>query len=288
MGSGLSKELYPDWPSAVTGLCSACAVEPFDNSRPTPTADELLDKAEECKRANANAYEATLAGYYGGNVVQTRQAYLWLMQAPFKAYVTTNLDPLLSEAANALGHRYLFSYPLLPAPELERCTKPLFYAHGHARRDGMPTGRDLVLARSEFDQAYRGVVRLFVENLLLNYPIVFIGCRLSEPDVHQVFRRVHEMHTQIKNTYPGYKMPPRIAVLPARFKEVKREMKTEEIRDMTEEQAEAKLFLELDTVVLRYAPVDRRKHWEIEDVLEAVCRLSEAVSTVSDGKAAPR
>jgi hypothetical protein len=289
VGSGLSKGLYPDWLAAVSGLCTACAVQPFDDSRPSPTADELIDKAEECKQANAAAYEAALAGFYGGNVVPTRLAYLWLMRAPFKAYATTNFDPLLSETAAPLGYKDVYWHPTLPSRELERRNKPLFYLHGHARPNGIANGRDLVLSRSEFEIAYSGVVGLFVQNLLYNYPIVFIGCSLSEPEIHQQIRRVHSMHVQIKNEAQGFKAPSRFALLPTRFRwEAKDGLPATRERNRDAELEEANRFGELDTEVLRYDPADRMKHWEIEDILKLLCDLAEETPKVGRGEAMPR
>jgi hypothetical protein len=102
IGSGLSKLAYPDWGTTVAALCAACMIQPFGASE-SPSSVQLIDKAEECKGANLNSYETTLGTLFGGNVVETRQAYSWLMKAPFKGYVTTNFDPLLSEAAAPFG-----------------------------------------------------------------------------------------------------------------------------------------------------------------------------------------
>jgi len=202
IGSGLSRPVFDDWPRAVARLCAACGVPPFGSSIAKPDGDQLMDKAEECKRANSAAYAATLGTIYGRPEVRTRLAYPILMRAPFKAYVTMNFDPLLSEAASAAGFASVHSYPALFPPDIERCKKPLFYMHGHASPEGTPRGDNLVFCRSEFEQAYGdiGAVRNFVVNLLMNYPIVFIGCNLSEPEIHQQFQRVRQMLSQMNTT----------------------------------------------------------------------------------------
>jgi hypothetical protein len=107
IGSGLSSLAYPDWVAAVATLCVACHIQPFGTSQ-THSSSQLIDKAEECKSADRNAYETTLGDLFGGNVVEQRQAYSWLMSAPFKGYVTTNFDPLLSEAAAPFGYTRVF------------------------------------------------------------------------------------------------------------------------------------------------------------------------------------
>ena len=261
VGSGLSALAYRGWNQAIIELSDECGVGRLASAY--PSADELIDKAEECKIANRATYEATLARLYGGNVVETRLAYQWLVKAPFKAYVTTNFDPLLSESAAVFGHTSVFRYPLLESVEIGRCTKPMFYVHGHARPGGIPSGQDLVLARSEFKEAYEeGLVSLFLKSILLSYPIVFFGCRLSEPEIQEQMSRVHSMLDQIRKRRVGYKSPVRFALLPPII--VGGDRKTDQ------ELLETERFKELDTTVLRYSPADPRRHWEIEDILKAL------------------
>jgi hypothetical protein len=279
IGSGLSALAYPNWATAVAALCAACGTPPLD-SADTPSANQLIDKAEECKAANRNVYEATLGNLFGGNVVAQRQAYSWLVSAPFKAYVTTNFDPLLSEAAAPFGNTSVFRYPLLETREVDRKKKPMFYIHGHARPNGAPCGENLVLARSEFDQAYDGVVGVFLPALLLSYPIVFIGCRLAEPEIREQMSRVHSMHVQIRKSQDGYKTPRRFALLPPIF--------SKNTRDRVAEMQEASYFADLDTEVLRYSPVDPKKHWEIEDILKTLCKLTSKVTEGGPGEVAPK
>jgi len=279
IGSGLSSLAYPNWASAITALCAACEIQPFSPAE-APSAGQLIDKAQECKTANTHAYQATLGNLFGGNVVEQRQAYSWLMSAPFKAYVTTNFDPLLSEAAAPFGYTSVFRYPLLETREVDRKKKPMFYVHGHARPNGIPCGENLVLARSEFEQAYEGVVGVFLPALLLSYPIVFIGCRLAEPEIREQMRRVHSMHVQIKKSQNGYKTPRRFALLPS--------ILSKSSRDRLAEREEANLFAELDTEVLRYSPADPEKHWEIEDILKILCGLTSKVTEGGPAEAGPK
>jgi len=279
IGSGLSNLAYPDWPTAVAALSAACGIQPF-GATDAPTPSQLIDKAQECKNANVNGYETTLGNLYGGNVVEQRQAYSWLMSAPFKGYVTTNFDPLLSEAAAPFGYTRVFRYPLLETREIDRNKKPIFYIHGHARPNGVPCGENLVLARSEFDQAYEGVVGVFLQALLLSYSIVFIGCRLSEPEIREQMSRVRSMHVQIKKSQGGYKTPRRFALLPS--------ILSKNTRDRVAENDEVILFGELETEVLRYNPADPAKHWEIEDILKILCDLTSMVTEGGPGGVAPK
>ena len=290
VGAGLSRPVYDDWPLAVTKLCKACGVKDVDESLPGTKSDQLINKAEECKKANEETYEATLAEIYGREEVTTRRAYPWLVKAPFKAYVTTNFDPLLSEAAAVADHTHLFCYPLLECPDLERYLKPIFYIHGHARRNGAPSGKNLVLAQSEFDKAYGdcGVVALFVQNLLHSYPIVFIGSSLSEPATYEQIQRVHSMHALIMESRPDYVPRPRLALLPTIIREDKSSgPQGKKERDTGSEQTEVNRFSELETKVLRYHAADPNQHGEIEEVLRHLCDQPEVASVIS-GEEGPK
>ena len=197
------------------------------------------------------------------------------MQLPFKAYITTNFDPLLAAAGFTHGHTDLYSYPDLPPREIERCTKPIFYLHGLARQNDEAIGKNLVLARSDFAEAYEGSVRIFLENLLLSYPILFLGCGLTEPAVHETMRRVHKVHNQIQRVRETIKPPRRYALLPTRKiagHDLNFETKTE--RDLDAEFSEDNRFSELAVSVLRYNVNNPKQHSEVEEVLETLCTLN--------------
>lgn len=271
VGAGLSAIAdYPQWDETVERLCAACQVSPLGlNER---SAEFLMEKAEECKTTNPNAYQDTLAALFGRPPVQTRHAYNLLMTLPFKGYVTTNFDPLLAIAAATHGYNDLYSYPSLPGRELERSLKPIFYIHGLARQNNVPRGDNLVLARSDFEIAYNGSVRIFLDSLLLSYPILFLGCSLTEPAVHEALRRVHRVHDQIAKIYSRMIPPIRYAVLPIRERTDKTDnLEQKKERDAEAEQAENERFQELAVSVLRYQVSDIRQHYEIEQVLETLC-----------------
>jgi hypothetical protein len=283
IGSGLSRPIFDDWVRAVSRLCDACGVPSLGSSVAKPDADQLMDKAEECKRADGSTYAATLARIYGMPGVLTRRAYPILMKAPFKAYVTTNLDPLLSEAASVEGFGSVYRYPTLRPPEIERCNKPIFYMHGHASPEGTPSGDSLVFCRSEFEQAYgeAGVVRNFVVNLLMNYPIVFIGCNISEPEIHQQFLRVHQMLSQMETA--GAPPPPPRFILAETIISA-----TTGKRDDGAEDVQIQRFQELGMSVLRYDPVEHKEQWEVEEALRRLCALTPRVTAGGPGEVAPR
>lgn len=204
VGSGMSPRAdYPEWKALINALCTACNVVPLSST--VPSSDDLIDKAEECKCANLDMYHKTLADVFGKRVVQTRQALHLLMKLPFQAYVTTNFDLLLSSAGAVHDCRNVYSYPSLPIEKINGTPRSIFHIHGRASDGENPSGKNLILARSDFDQAYRRIVPSFLDQLLVYHNVLFLGCSLTEPAMQAVFQRVHEIHMQIKGTYTAAK-----------------------------------------------------------------------------------
>lgn len=275
VGSGLSKIVgYLGWPETINELCSACGVQELTSSE-EESPDKLIDKAEDCKEANLNAYEETLARLFGEPVVKTRRAFHLLMQLEFKAYVTTNFDPLLSNAGAIHERNVLRSYPDLPITMLEKAKCPIFYIHGLARQGSQAKGDNLVLARSDFRKAYEepGSVSGFLKQLLTYYPVVFLGCSLAEPAMYETFQRVHGIYTQIQGAYPRANRPPRIAILPKPQMIVEDGLEGKRVQ-LNVERDEENRFQAMGIEVIRYEPSDYRRHEEVEQILECLCRLA--------------
>jgi hypothetical protein len=205
VGSGFSHfSGFPSWEDAVKKLCSDCGVPSV--SLPADQPEILMAKAEECKRADVSRYECALAAMYGGDVTGARYAIRHLFNLPFRAIVTTNFDPILVEEVGFVADGTqppVFYYPDLPSTALGRHTKAVFYMHGCARMDGKPCGHNLVLSSSEFAEAYDirlGSTGQFVMQILRYHPVLFLGCKLREPPIRDIFRRVRQMRELSQGT----------------------------------------------------------------------------------------
>jgi hypothetical protein len=279
VGSGLSRAAdYPGWRQTVRALCTSCGEEPLSSSEERD-ADKLIDKAEDCKRSNLTAYEDTLARLFGREVVETRHLFYVLMGCPFKGYVTTNFDPLLAYAACAYGYDTVCTYPALRVPIMEKAERPIFHVHGLARRNNAAVGTNLVLARSDFDRAYRGggVVSHFLSQVLTSYDVLFIGASLAEPDAREVLRRVRDIHLQIAGAFTNSPRTRRVALLPTRKtkketdgerragRDAQEEHAEEQSRDAQEEHAEEQRYAAVDVEVIRYESRDDR-HGALETI----------------------
>ena len=274
VGSGLSKsEDYPGWSDLVDRLCSVCGIEPPIEK----SSDQFMIKSDECKKKNFDAYQKTLKDTYSKQPYITREAFPLLMRLPFKAYVTTNFDPLLSNAAVNLNKGTVFSYPQLNAGNLgDQVEQPIFHIHGHAQHLGQQSDDYLVLSRSEFDKAYTnpGIVKDFLKSLLTQHHILFIGCELKEAYIYEVFRRVHGIIAQINPSAQGQFNPWERQILLSRLngEELSDEQKRQ--NDIQEREKEES-FRSMKIEVIPYTPDDERKHEEIEKILRLVCVFQE-------------
>jgi len=272
VGSGLSKNAdYPGWVETIEELCLKCKV-PFLNESEEWTSERLIEKAEECKIADIDMYHSTLADLFGKPVSSTRSAYYSLMELPFKAYVTTNFDPLLSEAGAFQEDREILSYPFLP--QKFEPPQPIFYIHGLARSGGRATGKNLILAHSDYNEAYEdpGVVKNFVVEIFSYHPLLFLGCSLNEPEMFKAFEKVHNIHALLKRTYPDFELPKKFIILPIRQRQIRLKSSDEKIeRDDEKELEEFKRYEDMGIEVIRYVPNDLKNHAEIDEFLRKLC-----------------
>lgn len=200
IGSGLSIPAgYPNWDNAIRILASCCFGEEKRMEREI-AAGRYSAAAEKCKerskKRESDIYEDTLARLFGRRVVTRRLAYELLLRLPFSGYITTNYDPLLQYEARGTDC-CLLSYPGLHAEESDR--RPVYYIHGCARQDNTPDAKHLVLADSEYEEAYSdpGIVSGFlVRKLALNH-VLFIGTELTDPQLQSALERVGRAIRQI-------------------------------------------------------------------------------------------
>lgn len=272
IGSGLSKNAdYPGWVETIKELSLKCKV-PFLNESVEWTSERLIKKAEECKTADIDMYHSTLADLFGKPVSSTRSAYYSLMNLPFKAYVTTNFDPLLSEAGAFKEDCEIYSYPLLPQ-KFEH-SQPIFYIHGLARLGDRATGKNLILAHSDYNEAYEdpGTVKDFVVGIFTYHPLLFLGCSLNEPEMFKAFQKVHNIHALFKRTNPELDLPKKFIILPIRQRLIRLKSSGEKIeRDNEKELEEFKRYEDMGIEVIRYEPNDWKNHAEIDEFLRKLC-----------------
>ena len=273
IGSGLSERAdYPSWPELIRTLCHNCVIIPDHTIEDSTPSDILIEIADRCKSENITEYHRTLANTFG-HITTVPLTFSLLMNLPFKGYVTTNFEPLLSFSATYSQRGEfvkLCAYPgILQVGLLERDnTVPVFYIHGHAMPNGIPRGENLILTKSDFKNAYEvnQIVSSFLNLLLSSYDVIFIGCGLREEKINVIFSRVRDIHNDIKRIRITAKTPNRYIILSKEYKDNNGIPK----RDIPKETEQAKLYEELDINVIRYSS-NGKDYREIDKILEELC-----------------
>jgi hypothetical protein len=148
----------------------------------------LLDAAQEAKAADATAYHAFLGRHFGRPAEMLPSIYDALLALPFASYLTVNLDPTLAIKARRLPA----PLPVHVYPTLDRrwmATRSVHHLHGLVQEGQVPVDGTIVLAKEEFNVAYRDGSSLMSMMLptFENDPLVFVGCGLREPTMARVF-----------------------------------------------------------------------------------------------------
>ena len=153
LGSGPSIGCYKDWPDLINHLCEQCGSErrvDFDS-----LADAYLDAAQDARDRDLDRYHKVLGERFGTRQEHINELYNAIVDLPFKSYVTTNLDPKLGRAASRAQLRCRL--PVMAYPNLDRAwinDRSVYYIHGFIHEGSVPVLRSIVLAKSEFEEAY--------------------------------------------------------------------------------------------------------------------------------------
>ncbi len=199
IGSGLSAGSYDSWPDLINALCCKCGSQ-HRVTRDSPTA-AFLDAAQDAKDTDELAYYSFLGEHFGRPAERASLLYDALLSLPFECYLTVNLDPLL--ALKARTAKLECSLPPHPYPSLYckfAVNRTVHYLHGMIREGEIPARGPVVLARKEFKDAYRDGSNLmnFLVPTLENETMVFVGCRLKEPVMPEVFKICKEHQLERK------------------------------------------------------------------------------------------
>lgn len=180
---------YHEWWELIQQLSQTCDV-PAKLS-PDSTTDELLDAAESAHSHNGAAFWEYLRVHFGRPVTVTNQLYQTLSAVEFRAFLTTNFDPLLARALrDNQPARPFYAHPHLDASKLNRGA--ICYLHGWIPEDATAnTPNPLILTRSQFDAAYApdSDLRTALVQALGNYSICFIGSSARDRYMEEVLKR---------------------------------------------------------------------------------------------------
>jgi hypothetical protein len=257
IGSGLSIDCgYPSWEVAIKQLCNACIKRKAD-IRPSMVADDWLEWAEQCKRANQEEYFRTLGRLFGDPPYVIRATYSHITAYPFRFLVTTNFDPCLETACGPANS--VIAYPDVNL--LVAAHHASVYLHGKARWSAKVNAANLVLAKSEYAKAYspqRSLLPGALQQLVVGHRILFIGCRLQESILKETLQRIK----RIQEHHSGTPLKRKMILLP-------------DPQDDKQSNEEEEYMASLGIEILRYPLDDVNGHHQLasphhllDDILE--------------------
>jgi hypothetical protein len=203
IGSGFSTAVgFPNWSTLVADLCGACGV----NAPNTESAEDLIQAAQDCRDAAAEAYWSLLAKRFSGadtRAINFPESLLRLLRLELKAYLTTNFDHLLRNAAADRGWNQYQKYPDLRATDLGDPKIRAVYLHGIGPEQPDVPASDLILTTSDFAEAYPSgqetesrlfpfLRAVFSENNLL-----FFACSMSDRWTRKTLERLQTVRARL-------------------------------------------------------------------------------------------
>ena len=214
VGSGLSSRYtredlsgYPSWPDLVDDLCKRCKVsyEPGEVLTKTTTPERLQILAGMAKKADIAGYVQVIQDHFAKTIVDRKEYYDLLMQIDFHAYVTTNYDPLLAQAAvrTASSPREVCAYPRLHCGDI--ALRRVVYLHGYVEENGKADPEALILTKDDFDFAYGeeagGLLLPCWVSLLKDHNVLFLGCELGETELAVCFKRCNRLRKAMRKRF---------------------------------------------------------------------------------------
>ena len=213
IGSGPSCRIYPTWTKLVPMICHDCGVTVSEDLSNAQT-ETLLSLTDRARKSNESAYKSSLQTIFGYPPVRTSRIYECLINAPFTAYLTLNLDPLLAVAArNPDPDTPIYHYPSLNAFELR--DGAVYYLHGLIHAETRIEDINVVLSASEFDCAYspNSLLTGLLEQVFTYKRVCFIGCGLSERPLQELLSRCAQFRDGFF-TPRGMRSPKHFILLP--------------------------------------------------------------------------
>lgn len=279
LGSGLSSTgLYHDWRTVINDLCKHCGI-PRRVTKQSP-AEDLLTAAQEAKDASLIGYREYLAGHFGRHVDRYSRLYQALLKLPFKCYLTSTFDPSLQLMWRTDGGVNANNVHVYRALNREHCAKrSVHYLHGLIEENMQPSQIDIVLAQGEFDSAYEpdSNLRQFLIPTFEEDPILFIGCRLEEPALLEVFEitKKHQLERRERMSELGLlegSPPPRYILLDRQVVQLD-DGTIDEIESERQEQSANAFYRNLDIDVCWYNRF-QNGHGSLVEALETLAKLS--------------
>jgi hypothetical protein len=188
LGAGISHPPAQLWEQLVRELARCCRVTDLTGTNP-----EIVDR---CIKKDRDACNRTLREELPKDTALIRTAVTWTMRLPFRAILTTNVDPWIRQQTVSDWQRACFIYPDLP---FGGGMPGLYYLHGlfdADDRDACIT--KLVFGEDSFKSAYEeSLLRGFLLNALTYEHVLFIGFNPREPRLSSILQKSRQIQTTI-------------------------------------------------------------------------------------------
>ncbi|MFH1654709.1 MAG: SIR2 family protein [Pseudomonadota bacterium] len=288
IGSGFTKLAgYPSLYKLVMNLIDSCY---SNNSKSAKDLKKQLDDkilteyeiAEKCFDSGKNQkkyYECLEKQFEKNNI--TREGITTLAKLPFKAYITTNYD---SKLPNAIDVELSYNAKVFVGKqskysEISKHTKPVFCIHGLVDFKSIGDPKTIVLKESDFSRGYEDI-KTFIKDVLIKEQVVFLGCKLEESIMREIFNEIDEVPKKKKFCILSKtsENDAEIALL-KNSPDIKIDEKSdEEKQKLINEQRKimdknhAKRFDKINAITFAYEPEKPSYHDEIETLLELINR----------------
>lgn len=194
IGSGPSSPYITPVAALILKISERCRIEIEDG-------EYLWVFCERAHAANEAAYFSVIRESYGETPYWDSLIYRFLVNCPFRSFVTLNYDRQLP---SAFAERYPGScdsrfsvYPASKKTGYFNATKlisdqpHLIAIHGYADANDEAWERKIILRLADYNKHYTGINPPLLEwwqTLLAANPCIFIGTTLREPGIEQVFK----------------------------------------------------------------------------------------------------
>jgi len=190
LGAGISYPPAPLWAELVDQMVTRCGI-----SERSGTLPEVVDRCigkdrEECNR--------TLRDELPKYSPILRTAVTSMMRLPFRAILTTNVDPWVRQQTIAERHRACFVYPDLPLGD-GIGNRKLYYLHGLFDSDDKDSCiTKLVFGESSYEEAYEeSLLGGFLLNAFTYENVLFVGFNPRERWLTSLLRRSRQIQVKI-------------------------------------------------------------------------------------------
>jgi len=206
IGAAVSTPCIPLWDKLIDDMIEYCEIEKEQVAQ-TPGPENqnetrLLESAETAKNTKFDKYCEYLDKIFGKPVLEkdTHQYHL-LYRIKFKYYINLNFDNMMINAFDKHATANFSTYPNLNAENAGAHPNHIFHVHGLLDSENPARSSQIVLTKSEFNNAYnlkQSELGYFLKNVLRYNDVCFIGCNPSSKPIREIMKLCQN---EVANTF---------------------------------------------------------------------------------------